>query len=105
MARRAMLIAGVLVLIAAAVVAVRVVHIHHRYWQWALVPSAAPPKIEVGGRDYKRSAGAAGLDADLVVGAGPRGGVIYGPGGRSIPVTVILRTDDGLVGYSLMGGP
>jgi hypothetical protein len=105
MVRRVARVGALVVLAVSGIVAGRVWYVHDQFWEWALVPSAAPPKLVVADRDY-RWAGPVPPEPGLgPVAVGPRGAAVVAVPGGDVPVVVVLRTADGPVGYVLMGGP
>jgi hypothetical protein len=87
---------------------VRVTAVHGYGWDWALTPSAAPPKIELDGRDYNRGGEQpGGVPIDSVLrGETLGGGQIFKPG-RATATSTIVYVKDGqrVYLYGLMGGP
>jgi len=85
---------------------VQAVHIHHQDGQWALVPSVAPDRLTVDGRDYRRG----DLDKQprdwVKRGTTSGGGTIYTPAGfNGTPTVLWVRKGNKVWGYDLIGGP
>ena len=105
---RGRMVAGLVavVLVAAAVVAGRVVWVRYAYGEWSLSPSASPPRLLHGGREYRRADPVAAVDPGDIIVDSVAGGQLYGPPDPlSDPTVLELVTDDGVVRYSLVGGP
>lgn len=102
--RRAMLALLVLVVLAAGAQAVR---IHDRDGQWALVSSAAPERLTLDGRDYRRGDPDTEVYADWVKrGTTSGGGTIYTlASSTGTPTVLWVRDGDTVWGYGLLGGP
>jgi hypothetical protein len=102
------LAAGVVavVLVVAAVVAGRMVWVRYAYGEWSLSPSASPPRLMYDGREYRRADPVAEVDPGDILVDHVAGGQLYGPAHAVADPTVLeLVTDDGVVRYSLVGGP
>lgn len=94
------------VLVSAAVVAGRVVWVRYAYGEWSLSPSASPPRLMYDGREYRRADPVAAVDAGDIVVDHVAGGKVYGPPHPPASPTVLeLVAQDGVVRYSLVGGP
>jgi len=97
-------------LVAAAGIAgaIRVIQVHDYGLEWALFPSAAPPKVKFEGRDYDRGGEQSGaLRRDCVLkGETLGGGEIYkcGPD-RGTSTVIFVKDGRHVVAYGLMGGP
>lgn len=98
---------GVLLLVVAAIAAVRAYQVHAYGWEWGLIPSAAPPKVVFDHRNYSRgqvqtSVPEGWSHQDDTMG----GGEIFAPVSNGHAPTVIDVRDGSTVwGYALMGGP
>jgi hypothetical protein len=89
-----------------AALALRVIYVHDKSWEYRLVPSSTPPKVGFHDRDYSRGADLETVDTGFVrSGQTMGGGVIYAPTGY--PTATVIDVVDGhrVVEYSLMGGP
>lgn len=93
------------VLLGGAVVAVLVVQVHSNFGEWGLSPSSRPPKLVVGGREYRRSTTAGSLAPHDVLLDHVAGGELYGPRNTDVPTVLELKTTAGVVSYELVGGP
>lgn len=93
------------VLMGGAVVTVLVVQVHQNFGEWGLSPSARPPKLVVGGRDYRRSTTAGRIAPEDVLLDHVAGGELYGPRSTDVPTVLELKTPDGVAAYELVGGP
>ena len=93
------------VLLAGAVVTVLVVQVHENFGEWGLSPSSRPPKIVVGGREYRRTTTATHVAPGDVLLDHVAGGELYGPRSTEVPTGLELKTPDGVVSYELVGGP
>lgn len=84
----------------------RLFTVHRAYGEWALTPSATPPRLLVNGREYQRSGSLVSLPAGSVpLLEESSGAIVYGPTSRFAPTVVVVKTSTDLIGYSLMGGP
>lgn len=94
----------VLVVLAAGAQAVR---IHDQDGQWALVRSAAPDRLTLDGRDYRRGDRDTEVYADWVKrGTTSGGGTIYTlASSTGTPTVLWVRDGDRVWGYGLVGGP
>ena len=94
----------VLVLLGAVVQAV---HIHQQDGQWSLVPSVAPERLTVAGRDYMRGDIDTQVYANWVKrGTTSGGGTIYMLGDApGTPTVLWVRKGTEIWGYDLIGGP
>ncbi len=104
---RRMAVAAWVVAVVGLVLVGRLVAVHRATWDWRLTPAAAPAKLHLGGRDYKRSAPELSPPAGLhEVGRTDGGGVVLsiatGPG---TPTVLYVQVGSELTGYALMGGP
>lgn len=95
-----MLLAGL------AGVGLRLDQVHEYGWEWTLSPSEAPPKVRFQDRDYQREEKEPRVpDGWVRRGETLGGGDIFVPGEDTTPVVLSVRSDDGVWGYALMGGP
>jgi len=103
-ARRTLLAVLVLLVLGAGFQAV---HIHHQDGQWALVPSAAPDRLTLSGREYQRG----DLDTEVYPdwvkrGTTSGGGTIFTlASSTGTPTVLWVRKGDKVWGYDLIGGP
>jgi hypothetical protein len=103
---RAVLAAVLVVLVAGVVLVCRVGYVRVAYGEWGVAPSSSPPRMMLGGREYRRADRVAEVAAGDVVIGHAAGGEVYGPpDARFDPTVVELRTDAGIFRYSLVGGP
>lgn len=94
------------VFMGAVVVAVLVVQVHEHYGEWGLAPSSRPPKLVYAGREYRRAGAAGGVAPGEALLDHVAGGELYGPrNALDDPPVLELRTPQGVVRYSLVGGP
>lgn len=94
------------VVITVAAVGVVVSRNHRTYAEWALFPSATPPRLPVNGRDYDREEPVASVPAgSVVLDHTPAGVTVLGPPGPFPPTVIEVRTKAGLTSYSLSGSP
>ena len=106
MKRRQVVLVVVVLAVAALGVLGRVGYVRAAYGEWGLNPSATPPRLAFGGRDYHRGAQVDAVPAGEVVVGHVGGGDLYGPRDRTYAPTVLeLRTSGGVTDYSLAGGP
>jgi hypothetical protein len=86
--------------------ALRVIYVHDKTWEYRLLPSSTPPKVGYHGRDYSRGAVRARADAGFVrSGKTMGGGVIYAPSGYRTATVIDVVDGHRVVAYDLMGGP
>ena len=106
---RRLTVAVVALLVLLVVVGVtRVAQVHADTWEWRLVPSAAPPRIQLEGRHYLRGSAGVRLDPQWTVAGHTEGGAAIYVGERvpGAAPTVVDIVDGGTVwGYALSGGP
>jgi hypothetical protein len=87
--------------------AARVAQVRFEYGEWGIGPSASPPQLFTGGREYRRSALplSAPRPGEVVVGHAA-GGDLYGaPGARYDRTAVVLVRGATVTEYGLVGGP
>jgi hypothetical protein len=87
-------------------------YVHSRYGEFRFSPTATPPKIPFGGRDYARSpeAPTAGIGwistTPAAIGHTWGGGEVWGTPDAGYDRTVIwIHSDDFFYAYTLKGGP
>ncbi len=86
----------------------RLWYVHDRTWDWSLVISAAPPKIQFADRTYLRSTLDIAVPAAAVdVGRTLGGGVILSDQwpAQSMPGVIWVRDGVRASAYALSGGP
>jgi hypothetical protein len=89
-----------------AALAVRVVYVHDKTWEYRLFPSATPPKVGYLDRDYTRGNDLTRVEAGLVrSGQTMGGGIIYAPTGTRTATVIDVVDGHRVVKYGLMGGP
>jgi hypothetical protein len=88
---------------------VRTYQVHEETWQWRLRATAAPPKVRLDDRDYRRGESpllAAPPAGATKLGQTSAGTDLYGlSNGRNAPTVLYARTRGGFVTYPLLGGP
>ena len=95
------------VLVAAGLLG-RLWYVHDRSWDWSLMFSATPPRIQFAERDYVRgNADMALPETAVVVGRTLGGGVILSDRwpAPSVPGVIWVRDGQSTVTYALSGGP
>jgi hypothetical protein len=103
---RARRVAIWLALALVATLAVRVIYVHDKTWEYRLFPSSTPPKVAYHARDYTRGDAKAKVDAGFVrSGTTMGGGVIYAPTGYRTATVIDVVDGRRVVAYDLMGGP
>jgi hypothetical protein len=86
--------------------AVRVMYVHDKTWEYRLFPSSTPPKVHYQDRDYSRGSDQPRLDAGFVrSGETMGGGVVYAPAGPRTATVIDVVDGHRIIEYSLMGGP
>jgi hypothetical protein len=86
--------------------AVRVIYVHDKTWEYSIFPSSTPSKVGYHARDYSRGADQARVDAGFVrSGKTMGGGVIYAPSGYRTATVIDVAAGHRVVAYDLMGGP
>ena len=85
----------------------RAAYVHEHTWQWALMPSAAAPKLEFAHRTYLRGTTRPDTPAGLVEQGRTMGGgtILALPPDRWVSTAVFVRSGDTITGYGLSGGP
>lgn len=85
----------------------RAAYVHEHTWQWALMPSAAAPKLEFAHRTYLRGNTQPSIPAGVVEqGHTMGGGTILALPAGTYASTVVFVTDGSVItGYGLSGGP
>ena len=96
-------LAALAVVLVGVVVAVLVTQVHQHFGEWRLRPSASPPKLLFGGREYRRATTVPGVPPGEVRLQPMAGGELYGPSDH--PTVVELKTPDRVTRYALVGGP
>lgn len=99
-----MVLAVVLVVLVAAGLLGRLWYVHDGSWDWSLMLSATPPRIQFAERDY---ADMALPETAVVVGRTLGGGVILSDRwpAPSMPGIIWVRDGQSTVTYALSGGP
>ena len=89
-----------------AALALRVSYVHDKTWEYRLIPSSTPPKVEYLDRDYKRGlARAQVFDSFVRSGETMGGGTIYAPNDSRTATVIEVVDGHRVVEYELMGGP
>lgn len=108
--RQRLRVVGLLVLgVVALGLFARTYQVHEETWEWRLRATAAPPKVCLDERDYRRDDGPplpAPSTGAVELGQTSAGTYLYGrSNGRDAPTVLYARTQRGFLVYSLLGGP
>ncbi|MFC8503198.1 hypothetical protein ACFUC1_12620 [Pedococcus sp. NPDC057267] len=85
----------------------RAAYVHEHTWQWALMPSAAAPKLEFAHRTYLRGATQHDMPSGVIEQGRTMGGgtILALPPGAYASTAVFVKSGDTITGYGLSGGP
>lgn len=85
---------------------IRLDQVHDYGWEWTLVPSAAPPKVEYDGRDYDRGGERDSVpDGAVASGETMGGGTIYAFADPGTQTIIYVADGEDVWTYGLLGGP
>ncbi|MFC6007388.1 hypothetical protein [Angustibacter luteus] len=86
--------------------ALRLVWVHDRTWEWRLQPRAIPEKIMVQQRSYTVGETLTTLPAGVhLVGHDPGGAELYAYETSGLPTGLYAKDGARIVSYGLLGGP
>ncbi|MFZ2016818.1 MAG: hypothetical protein WAV00_23630 [Nocardioides sp.] len=89
-----------------AALALRVLYVHDKTWEYRLFPSSTPPKVAHDHRDNERGEDVARVDAGFVRrGETMGGGLVYAPTGPRTATVIDVTDGHRVIEYGLMGGP